>query len=135
MSYIIFNWRIDVSVLSSASSHDMNNRSSQIFDMNHLKECFESAHICPGGRLELIIDTKRNSGLFHKNALKCSVCNATVNLTNFPTNSNRIQELNQRLYTAGAICGIGYDATQFMFSLLGLNTPHRANYYKQVHNM
>lgn len=136
MSNIIFNWHnYCFCAFYSASSHEINNRSSQIFDMNHLKECIESAHVCPGGRLELIIDTKENSGLFHKNSLKCSICNQTINLTNFPTSSNRIQEPNQYLYAAGALSGIGYDATHFMFSLLGLNTPHRANFFKQVHNL
>ncbi|CAF5078775.1 unnamed protein product [Rotaria magnacalcarata] len=108
---------------------------SQIFDMNHLKECIESDHVCQGGRLELIIDTKMNFGLFHKNALKCSICDHATNLTNFPTRSNGIQEPNHCIYSAGAISGIGYDATHFLLSLLGLSTPHRANFYKQVHNL
>ena len=119
----------------SVSNHDMNDRSSQIFDMIHLKECLESAHICPGGRCELMIDTKKNFGPFHKNALKCSICNRITNFTNFPIKSNRIQEPNQRLYIAGAISSIGYDATHFVLSLLGLNAPHRANFYKQVHSL
>ncbi|CAF4470706.1 unnamed protein product [Rotaria magnacalcarata] len=126
--------KIKLSV-ESASNYETNNRSSQIFDMSHLKECIESAHVCQGGRLELIIDTKMNFGLFHKNALKCSICDHTTNLTNFPTRSNEIQEPNHCLYSAGAISGIGYDATHFLLSLLGLSMPHRDNFYKQVHNL
>lgn len=95
-----------------------------------------SAHICPGGRLELIVDTEQNSGLFHKNGLKCSICNKITDLTNFPSRPlYEIQEPNQRLYAASAISGIGYDATQFVLSLLGVNTPVRSKFYKQLHHL
>ncbi|CAF4142249.1 unnamed protein product [Rotaria magnacalcarata] len=122
--------------IESASAHEIDERSSQIFDINYLKECMHSAHICPGGRLELIIDTEKNIGLFHKNGLKCSICKKTTDLTNFPSRPlHQLQEPNQRLYAASAISGIGYDATYFILSLLGINTPHRSNFYKQIHHL
>ncbi|CAF3871220.1 unnamed protein product [Rotaria sp. Silwood1] len=127
---------IKVFVLVSASNHEMHERSSQIFDVNHLRECMHSAHICPGDRLELIIDTERNSGLFHNNGLQCSVCNKITDFTNFPRRPlYQLQIPNERLYAASAISGIGYDATHFVLSVLGINTPHRSNFYKQVHHL
>jgi hypothetical protein len=123
-------------MLASASVHEIEERSSQIFDVNHLKECMHPAHICPGGRLELIIDTETNLGLFHQNGLKCSICNKITNLTNFPIRPlYQLQEPNHRLYAASAISGIGYDATHFVLSLLGVITPARSKFYKQVHHL
>lgn len=123
-------------VLYSASSHATDEASSQIFDVNHLKLCIHSAHVCPGGRLELIIDTEKNLGLFHTNGLQCSICYKITELTNFPPRSlHQLQHPNQRLYAGSAISGIGYDTTNFVLSLLGINMPHRSNFYKQVHNL
>jgi hypothetical protein len=136
VSFAISNGNSEDSVLTSAAVHEVDERSSQIFDVNHLKECMHSAHICPGGRLELIIDTEKSFGLFHKNGLKCSICNEITDLTNFPSRPlNQLQQSNQRLYAASAISGIGYDATHFILSLLGINTPHRSNFYNQVHHL
>ncbi|CAF3259605.1 unnamed protein product [Rotaria sp. Silwood2] len=124
------------SIFYSASDHEVVERSSQIFDVSHLKECIDTAHICPGGRLELIIDAGKSFGLFHKNGLKCSICNKITDLTNFPAQPARhIQEPNQRLYAASAISGIGYDTTQFVLSLLGISVPSRSNFYNQVYNL
>lgn len=123
-------------VILSAMNHRVNQSSSQIFNTNHLKECLRSAHICPGGRLEFIVDSRNNSGLFHENGLQCSICKKITELTNFPGRPiNELQEPNRRLYAAGAISGIGFDATNFILSLLGINTPHRANFFKQVQNL
>ena len=123
-------------MLFSASNYETDKESSQIFDVNHLKERLRLAHICPGGRLELIIDNEKDIGLFHQNGLKCSICNEITDLANFPIRPlYQIQEPNQRLYAASAISGIGYDATHFVLSLLGVNTPHRSNFYKQVHHL
>jgi hypothetical protein len=120
----------------SASEHEVIEGSSQIFDVNHLKECIAKAHICPGGRFELIIDEEKNSGLFHKNGLKCSICERITDLTNFPAQPTcQLQVPNQRLYAASAISGIGHDRIQFVLSLLGVNTPQRSNFYKQVHSL
>ncbi|CAF4828935.1 unnamed protein product [Rotaria sp. Silwood2] len=103
--------------IESASVHEVVERSSQIFDVNHLKECIDKAHICPGGRLELIIDSGKSFGLFHKNGLKCSICNKMTDLTNFPAQSSRqIQEPNQRLYAASAISGTGYAACPHLYA-------------------
>ncbi|CAF1521043.1 unnamed protein product [Adineta steineri] len=111
-------------------------QSSQIFDVNHLKECIDTAHICPGDRLELIIDAKKSFGLFHQNGLKCSICNKITDLTNFPAQPSRqIQEPDQRLYAVSAISGVGYDTTQFVLSLLGISLPSRSNFFNQVHNL
>jgi hypothetical protein len=134
--YIFFSNNIQDSIFCSASVHEVVERSSQIFDVNHLKECIDIAHICPGGRLELIIDSGKSFGLFHKNGLKCSICNKITDLTNFPAQSSRqIQEPNQRLYAASAISGTGYDTTQFVLALLGISMPHRSTFYQQVHNL
>ena len=95
----------------------------------------QSAHICPRGRLELIIDTEKGSGLFHRNGLKCSICNKITDLANFPSRPlYQIQEPNHRLYAASALGGIGYDTIHFILSLLGINTPVRSKFYKQVHH-
>jgi hypothetical protein len=121
---------------SSATNYPINDRSSQIFDVNHLQECLRTSHICSGGRLELVIDSENSSGLFHKNGLKCSVCNKVTDLTNFLIRPLfEIQEPNQRLYAAGAISGIGYDATRLIFSMMGLHSPHRSNFFKQTHQL
>lgn len=124
------------SLLFSASSRETDKEANQIFDVNHLEECIRLAHICPGARLELIIDKEKNIGLFHQNGLKCSLCNEITDLNNFPIKPlHQVQQPNQRLYAASAISGIGYDAMHFVLSLLGINTPGRSNFYKQVHHL
>lgn len=118
----------------SVIDHDSTNNTSQIFDVNHLQETLRNAHLCPGGRLEFIIDQQDSCGLFHKNGLQCSICNTITDLTNFRSQpAFKIQAPNHRLYAASAVSGIGYDSTNFILSMLGVRTPHRSNFYKQIH--
>ena len=75
---------VNVSPLSSATNHQISERSSQIFDIHHRQKCMETSYICLGERLEALIDREKNSYLFHENGLKYSVCDKVTDLTNFP---------------------------------------------------
>ncbi|CAF3958378.1 unnamed protein product, partial [Rotaria sp. Silwood1] len=89
---------------------------SQIFDINHLQDVLNAAHVCyRGGRLEFISDVAPSTGLFHQNVLRCTKCGIETPLTNFriihPIESTQ-QEPNQRLILACGTTGVGYRATK-----------------------
>ncbi|CAF3874123.1 unnamed protein product, partial [Rotaria sp. Silwood1] len=101
--------------LRNITEHDDRLNISQIFDINHLQDVLNAAHVCyRGGRLEFISDVAPSTGLFHQNVLRCTKCGIETPLTNFriihPIESTQ-QEPNQRLILACGTTGVGYRAT------------------------
>ncbi|CAF3046181.1 unnamed protein product [Rotaria sp. Silwood2] len=92
--------------------------------MKHLQDVLDKAHVCDGGRLQLIPNALPSIGLFHQNVLRCTKCFNETLLTNFqviqPMKAEQ-QEPNKRLALAVATTGVGYRATKAIMYYDGLH--------------
>ncbi|CAF1556957.1 unnamed protein product, partial [Rotaria sordida] len=119
------------------TGESISSRTSQIFDIQYFQQVFNNAHVCSNnGRLEFIADTSPSVGLFHFNALRCTRCGKETPVTNFspidPVQSVQ-QEPNERLVVAAATTGIGYKATKYIMSTLGLSITTEKAFLHQLH--
>ncbi|CAF1518707.1 unnamed protein product, partial [Rotaria sordida] len=119
------------------TGESISSRTSQIFDIQYFQQVFNNAHVCSNnGRLEFIADTSPSVGLFHFNALRCTSCGKETPVTNFspidPVQSVQ-QEPNERLVVAAATTGIGYKATKYIMSTLGLSITTEKAFLHQLH--
>ena len=76
-------------------------KTAQIIDVERFQEKFNTAHICPEGRLKFVPDTNFAVGLLHQNSLECSKCHKRTDLSNFPCKHpirSTVQEPNAHLY-------------------------------------
>ncbi|CAF1473798.1 unnamed protein product [Rotaria sp. Silwood1] len=89
-----------LSSLTQPSEIPDESKTSQIFDMKHLQDVLDKAHVCDGGRLQLIPNALPSIGLFHQNVLRCTKCFNETPLTNFQVMQSmkaEQQEPNKRL--------------------------------------
>ena len=113
-------------------------KTAQIIDVQHFQEKFNTAHVCPGGRLKFVPDTNFAVGLFHQNSLECSKCHKRSDLSNFPCKHpirSTVQEPNARLYTASAAAGIGYEVISTIMASLCLSITTKKHVIEQTHSI
>ena len=113
-------------------------KTAQIVDVERFPEKFNTAHICPEGRLKFVPDTNFAIGLFHQNSLDCSKCHKRIDLSNFPCKHpirSTVQEPNARLYTASVAAGIGYEVISTIMALLCLSITTKKNFIEQTHRV
>jgi hypothetical protein len=110
---------------------------SQIFDIQHLQDILNKAHVCNhGGRLEFVPDALPYTGLFHQNVLRCTKCGKQTPMTNFPIIhpiESKQQEPNKRLTLAVATTGVGYRAARAIMSTLSLSIQSERTFLNQLH--
>lgn len=111
---------------------------AQIFDIEHLKYVFNSAHVCQnGGRLEFVPNVVPCIGLFHQNALRCTECGKQTPMSNYPVIhplETAQQEPNKLLAVALASTGVGYGATKTIMSTLSLSIQSERTFLNHLHN-
>ena len=104
--------------------------------MKHLQNVLDIAHVCDGGRLQLIPNALPSIGLFHQNVLRCTKCFNETPLTNFqviqPIEAEQ-QEPNKRLSLGVATTGVGYRAIKAIMATLSLSIQSERTFLRQLH--
>lgn len=106
--------------------------------MEHFQNEMNKAHVCPGGQLFFLRDTKSAVGLFHQHTFECSICQTCTDVSNFPMKHpvrSTLQEPNARLYAASAITGAGYEQISTIMSLLCLSITTKKHFLEQTHRI
>jgi hypothetical protein len=123
-------------MLSASDKIDVSKK-SQIFDVRHLEDILNTAHVCTdGGRLQFISDVLPSTGLFHQNILRCTKCLEETPMTNFPIVQpleSEQQEPNKLLTLAAATTCVGYRAIKGIMSMLALPIQSERTFLHQLH--
>ena len=113
-------------------------KTAQIINVEHFQEKFNTARVCPRGRLKFVPDTNFVVGLFHQNSLECSKCHKRTDLSNFPCKHpirSTVQELNACLYTASVAAGIGYEVISTIMASLCISITTKKHFIEQTHSI